>query len=159
MAFLTYGVVDSRVTAADPHGRSSLHSTARYLGRVVLALLGFTSLLFPVLAIVVPPDPFAQMFGLVVLFPLLLVAATGYVRLCGSVRQLGGFLLAVFLLLLPLWIPYAAYVVLLRLLDVPYGLLDTVGQAVILVADYAGAYYLVYRGGYERLRTRLARLT
>ena len=133
-------------------------SIARYLGGVVLALLGFVTLLFPVLGIVMPPDPFTQLFGLAVLLPLALLAAIGYIRRGGSVRRLGWFLLAVYLLLIPLWISFAVFVVLLRQFGVPYGPIDVVGQVVLLIADYAAAYYLVYRGGYERLKGRVARL-
>lgn len=46
------------MTTASPRGQSSLSSNARYLGRLVLALLGFTVLLFPVFGLVMPPDPF-----------------------------------------------------------------------------------------------------
>lgn len=145
------------MTTASPRGQSSLSSNARYLGRLVLALLGFTVLLFPVFGLVMPPDPFTQLFGLIVLLPVALFAAVGFLRRGGSVRRLGRYLLAVYLLLIPLWIPFAAFVVLLRQVGVPYGPVDVVGQLVLLLVDYVGAYYLVYRGGYERLKARVAR--
>ena len=126
---------------------------SRPVVRYGLAVLAGTLAVYPLAsvgAVVLPPDPVTQAF---VAVPLLLVGVAfgaWYARSGRSVRRLGRFVVALYVVQWALLLAVVAAVVGLGVPLVGPATALAIGGGVLL--GYVAAYWLVYRGGYRRLR-------
>ena len=123
--------------------------------RVGLAIVVWWAVVYPALAIfgafVLPPDPFTQLFVVVPGLVLAVIAALVFVYRSGSLRQLGRFAVAVFVVFLVIGVPINVFFQLVG----GVGLLLSVLTALMLVGiSYGGGYYLIYENGYKRAKAR-----
>ena len=124
----------------------------------LLAFVGWYLVLgnvaFPLSAALLPPDPYATLPVFAAVALLAAPAAWGYLRAGRSLGDLGSFYFAVVAGEVTLAFALSA---LIRLTDPPssVGVPSYAGLVVVAVV-YAGAYWLVYRDGWARLRGHTA---
>ena len=126
----------------------------------VLALVAFIVLLFPFVSVSTPPDPFTQLLTLGVVTVVTIPIAVVFVRRSQSLERLYGFVLATYALAFIVIFP--VFGVLFAIDAMPAVTIQqsgfgwAVAQSISLFFVYVLAFHLVYRGGYTRLKTRLA---
>ncbi len=133
--------VASRPDVSRPVVRYGLAAIAGTLATYPLASIG---------AVVLPPDPFTQVLAAVPLLLLGVGFGAWYARSERSVRRLGRFVVALYVVQ---WALLLVAVGLVAGLGVPLvGPAVAPAVVVFVLGGYAAAYWLVFRRGWERLR-------
>jgi hypothetical protein len=124
--------------------------------RFVLAFVAFTWLFQALPVALIPPDAHTQLIAVGIAAVVAIPSAAVFVKRSYSLEHLGAYLLAVNILIIPIGFVVAGLEVVLQALIGWIQIFDTLTTSIVVLAAYALAFHLVYRGGYARLKTRFA---
>ncbi|WP_049898721.1 hypothetical protein [Halococcus agarilyticus] len=131
-------------------------SRAKLALRFVVALVAFTALVQPLLALFTPPDAYLTLVAAGIAGLVAVPTAIVFVRQSRSLERLGKYFLAVNVLVVLTALVAGGLRVVARPLVGHGWTAQTLFNLTAIVPAYALAFHLVYRGGYNRLKARFA---